>query len=256
VSEPAIIELDGVDAGYGRTSVLHSVSLQVSRGEVVTLLGANGAGKSTTLRLLSGVLAPRRGRLLLDGRPVSRHDPRSAVLAGVAHAPEGRRIFPALTVRENVELGAAVLAKGDRQARVEEMLALFPRLAERVRQQGGTLSGGEQQMLAIARALAARPRLLMLDEPSLGLAPLVVAQVAEVIRRLRERGTTVLLVEQNAALALSLADRAYILENGRISLSGPAAEMLHDPRVRAAYLGHGAFVRQRRRAATPPGPGS
>lgn len=247
--EPAIIELADVDAGYGSTSVLHAVSLQVSPGEVVTLLGANGAGKSTTLRLVSGILTPRRGRLLLDGRPVAHSDPRAAVLAGVAHCPEGRRIFPALTVRENVELGASILPRAERGAAVEEMLSLFPRLQERLSQQGGTLSGGEQQMLAIARALASRPRLLMLDEPSLGLAPLVVAQVADVIRQLRSRGTTVLLVEQNAALALALADRAYILESGRVVLSGAAAELVDDPRVRDAYLGHGTFVRRRDRSA-------
>jgi len=231
---------------------LHGVDLDVRSGEVVGLLGANGAGKSTTLRVISGVLPLAGGAMSFDGRPLGRHDPGGAVRLGIAHCPEGRRIFPALTVRENLELGAAVLRRGpDRDAAIREVLELFPVLAERLRQAGGTLSGGEQQMLAIGRALVARPRLLMLDEPSLGLAPLIVRQVADLVRRLRAAGMTILLVEQNAALALNLADRAYILENGSVTLSGEAGELAGDPRVRTAYLGSGTFVRRRGRAGSP-----
>jgi branched-chain amino acid transport system ATP-binding protein len=231
--------------------VLHAVDLEVREGEIVTLLGANGAGKTTTLRVISGVLPARAGQVLFGGRPLPGHTPRTAVRAGVAHCPEGRRIFPALSVRENLELGAAILSgKANRVEAVERVLELFPVLRERVRQQGATLSGGEQQMLAIGRALAARPRLLMLDEPSLGLAPMIVSQVANLVRSLREEGTTVLLVEQNAALALSLADRAYILENGSVAIAGEAGRLAQDPAVRDAYLGSGAFVRRRSRAVT------
>jgi len=243
-----LLELHGVVAGYGRSMALHGIDLTVRRGEVVGLLGANGAGKSTTLRVISGVLPLAGGSLVFDGKPLARHDPRRAIRLGIAHCPEGRRIFPALTVHENLELGAAVLERGEREAAIREMLELFPVLAERQNQAGGTLSGGEQQMLAIGRALVARPQLLMLDEPSLGLAPLIVRQVAELVRHLRETGMTILLVEQNAALALSLADRAYILENGTVALDGESAALAADPAVRSAYLGSGTFVRRRGRA--------
>lgn len=248
-----LLELRDVVAGYGQTAVLHGVTIQVQTGEIVALLGANGAGKTTALRVISGVVYPRSGIMLLNGRPLAHHNPRDAVKAGIAHCPEARRIFPALTVRENLEMGAAVLPVArDRTAVVEEMLELFPRLKERERQAGGTLSGGEQQMLAVGRALASRPSILMLDEPSLGLAPIVVDQVSSLIRQLKEQGITILLVEQNAALALTLADRAYILESGSIALSGDARALANNPQVRDAYLGSGTFVRRRRRPAQRP----
>jgi len=247
-----LLELRGVTAGYGRSAALHGIDLEVHEGEAVALLGANGAGKTTTLRVISGTVSPTAGSLSFLGRPLGRGDPRGAVRLGIAHCPEGRRIFPALTVRENLELGGAILGRRQREESIAEALALFPVLADRLDQLGGTLSGGEQQMLAIARALAARPRLLMLDEPSLGLAPLMVRQVADLLRRLREAGMTILLVEQNAALALSLTDRAYILENGAVTLAGPSPRVAGDPRVRAAYLGTGTFGRRGRRAPDAP----
>ncbi|MBI2781149.1 MAG: ABC transporter ATP-binding protein [Chloroflexi bacterium] len=247
-----LLELRAVVAGYGRSTVLHGLDMTVRAGEIVGLLGANGAGKTTTLRVVSGVLPLRSGSILFEGRTLAKHGPHLAIRMGIAHCPEGRRIFPALTVRENLELGGAVLKRSvEREAAISEVLDLFPVLAERQGQAGGTLSGGEQQMLAIGRALVARPRLLMLDEPSLGLAPLIVRQVADLVRRLRETGVTILLVEQNAALALSLADRAYILESGVVALSGESATLAADPAVRAAYLGSGTFVRRRGRPAVP-----
>jgi len=246
-----LLELRGVTAGYGRSLALHGVDLEVHEGEAVALLGANGAGKTTTLRVISGMIPIVAGSRSFLGRPLGRTGPGGAVRLGIAHCPEGRRIFPALTVRENLELGGALLPGREREAAIADALALFPVLAGRLGQLGGTLSGGEQQMLAIARALAARPRLLMLDEPSLGLAPLVVRQVADLLRRLREAGMTILLVEQNAALALSLTDRAYILENGAVALAGSAAELAGDPRVRAAYLGTGTFARRGRGPEQP-----
>ena len=230
---------------------LHGVDLEVRPGEVVALLGANGAGKSTTLRVISGTVPLAGGSISFDGRSLGRHGPRAAVQMGIAHCPEGRRIFPAMTVRENLELGAAILPRADRAAAIAEALELFPILADRIAQLGGTLSGGEQQMLAIGRALVARPRLLMLDEPSLGLAPLMVRQVAEFVSHLRALGRTVLLVEQNAALALSVTNRAYILEGGIVALTGASADLASDPRVQAAYLGTGTFVRRYGRTAAP-----
>jgi branched-chain amino acid transport system ATP-binding protein len=232
---------------------LHGIDLEVREGEVVALLGANGAGKSTTLRVISGTVRLAGGSVSFEGRSLVRHGPRTAIRLGIAHCPEGRRIFPAMTLRENLELGVTALRRADREAAIGEMLELFPILADRLGQLGGTLSGGEQQMLAIGRALVARPRLLMLDEPSLGLAPLIVHQVADLIRRLQERGMTILLVEQNAALALSLSGRAYILENGRVALGGESADLAGDPRVRAAYLGSGTFVRRREQAGRADG---
>lgn len=233
----AILSLDGVRAGYGAIEVLKGVSLSVRRGEIVTLLGANGAGKSTVLGVVSGLVAARAGTVLWEGRPLSGGGPHAIVRAGISHVPEGRRIFPRLTVRENLSIGAYLRDVEAARADAEDMLALFPILRERANQLGGTLSGGEQQMLAIARGLMSRPKLLLLDEPSLGLAPLFVARVAEILRAVRARGVTMLLVEQNAHMALALADRAYVLETGRVTLSGPAAALRDDPRVKEAYLG-------------------
>ncbi len=233
-----MLSLDGVSVAYGAVEVLHGVTLHVDAGELVCLLGANGAGKSTTVRTISGLLRPTTGRISflgqrLDGRPAH------AVLEdGIAQCPEGRRIFPDMTVLENLEMGAYV--RGGQGARAEDLERVFhhfPRLQERARQLGGTLSGGEQQMLAIARALMSGPKLLLLDEPSLGLAPTMVATVFRVIREIRRQGVTVLMVEQNAALALQMADRAYVMESGRIALEGAARDLLHNAEVRRAYLG-------------------
>jgi len=233
-----LLSLDGVSVAYGAVEVLHGVTLHVDAGELVCLLGANGAGKSTTVRTISGLLRPTAGRISflgqrLDGRPAH------AVLEdGIAQCPEGRRIFPDMTVLENLEMGAYV--RGGQGARAEDLERVFhhfPRLQERARQLGGTLSGGEQQMLAIARALMSGPKLLLLDEPSLGLAPTMVATVFRVIREIRRQGVTVLMVEQNAALALQMADRAYVMESGRIALEGAARDLLHNAEVRRAYLG-------------------
>ena len=233
-----LLALDRVSVGYGPVAVLREVSLRVSEGEMVCLLGANGAGKSTTVRTISGLLRPTAGTITflgerLDGRPAH------AVLKhGIAQCPEGRRIFPEMTVRENLEMGAYVRGRAgvspDELARV---FRHFPRLQERAGQLGGTLSGGAQQMLAIARALMSNPRLLLLDEPSLGLAPTMVETVFRVIAEIRAQGVTVLMVEQNAALALRMADRAYVMESGRIALEGPARDLLDNADVRRAYLG-------------------
>jgi branched-chain amino acid transport system ATP-binding protein len=234
-----MLVLDQVDVFYGSVQALHGVSLRVEQGEVVTLIGSNGAGKSTTLRTISGLLRPRRGRVVFRGTELVGMRPDRVVGLGISQVPEGRRIFPALTVRENLEMGAyrtrdrAVLA-----SRLERAFGLFPRLQERLDQPGGTLSGGEQQMLAIARALMAEPALLLLDEPSLGIAPILVQEIFREIARInRELGTTILLVEQNAHLALSLARRGYVLETGRVVLEDAAASLLADPQVREAYLG-------------------
>ncbi|MCM8749707.1 ABC transporter ATP-binding protein [Thermomicrobiaceae bacterium CFH 74404] len=233
-----VLELESVHVYYGPIHALRGVSLTVERGEIVTLLGANGAGKTTTLRSISGLIRPARGRIALEGRNIVGLPPHEIVKLGVGHVPEGRRIFPRLSVEENLALGAFTIT--DRQEirrRLEEVLQLFPRLAERRRQQGGTLSGGEQQMLAIGRALMMQPRIMLLDEPSMGLAPVLVESIFEVIQRLNQRGTTILLVEQNARMALEVAHRGYVLETGSIVLEGPAAELAHDPKVQAAYLG-------------------
>ena len=239
MSQPPLLELRGVAAGHGAITALADVSLTVGQGEIVTLIGANGAGKSTALMTICGVLPARAGEILLDGKPLHQSTPGEIVRRGVVQVPEGRRIFPRLSVAENLEMGAfcrddPAAVRRDRDA----VHALFPVLAERSRQMGGTLSGGEQQMLALGRALLAAPRLLLLDEPSLGLAPLVVRQIFETIVRMnRERGTTILLVEQNAHLALQTAHRGYVLENGRVVLSGTGADLLESPAVRSAYLG-------------------
>ncbi|MBX6388488.1 MAG: ABC transporter ATP-binding protein [Frankia sp.] len=231
-----LLELVDVEVSYGAVTALRGVNLTVDAGEIVTLLGANGAGKTTTLRTISGLLKPRRGEIRLDGEPLSRIPPHRLVELGVAHAPEGRRIFPTMSVRENLLMGAFHNRRHVGED-LERVFALFPRLKERISQDGGTLSGGEQQMLAIGRALMSRPRLMLLDEPSMGLAPLVVRTIFEVISQINSEGVAVLLVEQNAAQALKIANRGYVLETGHVVLEGPAAELLADDRVRQAYLG-------------------
>jgi branched-chain amino acid transport system ATP-binding protein len=233
-----LLTLEGVSVAYGAVEVLHGISLRVDKGEMVCLLGANGAGKSTTVRTISGLLRLSAGSITflgerLDGRPAH-----AVLTRGIAQCPEGRRIFPEMTVRENLEMGAYIRGgEGARAQDLERAFHHFPRLKEREGQLGGTLSGGEQQMLAIARALMSGPRLLLLDEPSLGLAPTMVATVFQVIREIRRQGVTVLMVEQNAALALRMADRAYVMENGRIALHGPARDLLDNAEIRRAYLG-------------------
>ncbi len=236
----ALLEVTDLEAGYGPIRALDRVSISVGEGELVAIIGANGAGKSTLLMSISGVVPPRAGTITFAGRSLAGLAPHEIVRCGICQAPEGRRIFPRLTVRENLELGG--FTHRDRtQVRhdIAEACGLFPVLGERLGQLGGTLSGGEQQMLAIARALVGRPRLVLLDEPSLGLAPLIVAKVFEVITALSARGIGVLLVEQNARAALALASRGYVLETGRITLTGTGPELAADRRVRDAYLGEG-----------------
>ncbi len=233
-----MLRLDEVEVYRGRTRVLQGISLEVAEGELVALIGANGAGKTTSLRAISGLVVPSAGRITFRGHPIQGADPETIVRLGLAHCPEERKVWPQMTVLEHLELGAFV--RRDRrevQADVKRVFATFPVLAERRRQLAGTLSGGEQQMLAIGRALMSRPALLMFDEPSLGLAPMMVETIGGMIRRIREQGTTVLLVEQNAALALRLADRAYVFETGRVALAGPAADLAASPHVQQAYLG-------------------
>jgi branched-chain amino acid transport system ATP-binding protein len=233
-----MLRLDGVCAGYGRAPVLSDVSVEVGQGDLVCLVGANGAGKSTTLKTISGLVRPSAGRIVFDGREIQGWRPQDILRAGIAHCPEGRRVFPHLTVRENLEMGAYVRKDtGAVAADLERVLAHFPVLAERRRQAAGTLSGGEQQMLAIGRALMARPRLILFDEPSLGLAPTVVETTFRIIGEIQKDGTTVFMVEQNAYMALRMATRAYVMETGRITLHGPARALLDDEHVKRAYLG-------------------
>jgi branched-chain amino acid transport system ATP-binding protein len=233
-----VLEITGLRVSYGPVEALRGVDLEVGAGELVCLLGANGAGKSTTLRTISGLLRPSAGTITLDGHEIGGHAPAAILAAGVAHCPEGRRVFPYMSVEENLAMGAYV--RGDRAAiaqDLERVCTHFPILGERRRQAAGTLSGGEQQMLAIGRALMARPRLILFDEPSLGLAPTVVETTFSVIADIRRQGTTVLMVEQSAYLALAMADRAYVMETGRVVLSGAARDLLGDDHVRRAYLG-------------------
>jgi len=233
-----VLKLDGVVAAYDDVTCLHGVSLDVRRGEIVTLIGANGAGKSTTLKTISGLLAPRAGSIEFDGQTVAGRSPDAIVALGLVQVPEGRRVFPELTVEENLRVGAYLIAQRTKvRGTLSDVYDRFPRLAERRRQFAGTLSGGEQQMLAFGRAMMAQPKLLMLDEPSLGLAPLMVDEVMRSIRAFRDSGVTVFLVEQNANLALRLADRAYVMETGKITMTGSGAQLLADERVRASYLG-------------------
>jgi branched-chain amino acid transport system ATP-binding protein len=235
-----MLTLKSLQAGYGRVPVLKGVSLHVRAGEVVTLIGGNGAGKTTTLRAISGLLPPRKGTVEFDGQDLTRMPAERIVTLGLALVPEGRRVFASLSVTANLELGAYHRRdKGEVRRDLEAMRQRFPILRERSHQAAGTLSGGEQQILAIGRALMARPRLLMLDEPSMGLAPRMVTQVYEILAELKAGGTTILLVEQNARAALKVADRGYVLETGRIILDGTAAELREDPEVQRAYLGKG-----------------
>ena len=235
---PVLLQLTDLHAGYGGITALRGVSLRVHAGEIVALIGANGAGKTTTLMCISGITPPSAGRLAFAGRDITREPAHGIVAMGLAHVPEGRRIFAQLTVQENLMLGA--YSRRDRShlaAEAERAFELFPILKERRAQKGGTLSGGEQQMLAISRALMSKPRLLLMDEPSMGVAPLLVARIFAAIRTLNAEGLSILLVEQNARLALATASRAYVLETGRIVLDGPAAALAEHPRVRSAYLG-------------------
>ncbi len=234
----ALLELQGIEVHYGTIRALRGVSLEVGEGEIVALLGANGAGKTSTLRTISGLLHPVAGTICFDGNPVHTLPAHRIVSMGISHVPEGRRIFPRMSVQENLEMGA-YQRRGSFSAEMDHVYSLFPVLKERRRQSGGTLSGGEQQMLAIGRALMSRPRLLLLDEPSMGLAPMIVAQIFRILTDIRTAGTTLLLVEQNAAQALAVANRGYVLETGEIVMAGPATALLQDDRVRAAYLGEG-----------------
>ncbi len=232
-----MLRLDALDVYYGEIHALKGVSLEVHRGEIVALLGNNGAGKTTTLRTISGLLAPRRGAIHLEDQAIAGMPAHEVVGLGIAHVPEGRRIFNRLTVRENLMMGAFLRKDAEVAGDLERVFSLFPRLQERITQVAGTLSGGEQQMLAIGRALMARPRLLLLDEPSMGLAPVLVEQIFETVADINRQGTTILLVEQNAAMALSIAGRGYVLETGAVVLSGTAATLGDDAEVRRAYLG-------------------
>ncbi|MER3556821.1 MAG: ABC transporter ATP-binding protein [Thermus sp.] len=233
-----VLELKNIHTYYGHIHALKGISLTVEEGEIVTLIGANGAGKSTTLRTISGLVRPRSGEVLFLDKPIHRLPAHEIVALGIGHVPEGRRVFPRLTVEENLEIGA-YLEKDPRviKERKERVFALFPRLYERRNQKGGTLSGGEQQMLAIGRALMQNPRILLMDEPSMGLAPVLVDFIFETIQNLNREGKTILLVEQNARLALQIAHRGYVLATGEVTLSGPARELAQNPEVQKAYLG-------------------
>lgn len=234
-----MLEISNINAFYGNIQALHNVSINIKQGEIITLIGANGAGKTTTLMSISGIVHPKSGEIRFNGEVISGKKPDKIVQMGLAHVPEGRHIFPYLTVMENLDLGAYLRKdKENVKKDLEHVFDLFPRLRERKNQQGGTLSGGEQQMLAISRALMARPKMLLLDEPSLGLAPLIVKQIFDIIKRINhEDGTTIFLVEQNANLALKVAHRGYVMENGHITLEDDAQKLLVNEEVKKAYLG-------------------
>jgi branched-chain amino acid transport system ATP-binding protein len=233
-----ILQLVDIQVNYGAIKALHGVSINVNPGQIITILGANGAGKSTTLRTISGLLRPAAGAILYQGEPIHKTPAHKLVGMGIAHVPEGRGIFPAFSVKQNLYVGAYWRTdKKQINADIEETLDLFPRLRERIDQPAGTLSGGEQQMLAIGRALLSKPKLLLLDEPSLGLAPQIVQQIFGIIKRIRDSGVTILLVEQNVHMALSAADEAYVLEVGHVAMHGPARELANDKKVQEAYLG-------------------
>jgi branched-chain amino acid transport system ATP-binding protein len=232
-----VLSVENLKSGYGRIEALHGVSITVAAGEIVTLVGANGAGKTTLLRAISGVQPITAGRVLFEGRPIERLPGHARVALGIAQVPEGRQLFAPLSVDDNLKLGAWTRRDADRETELAQVYGLFPMLATRRQTAAGTLSGGQQQMLAIGRALMAKPRLLLLDEPSMGLAPMLVDQILGVVQGLKRTGLTVLLVEQNARAALAIADRGYVVETGRIAASGSAAELLADDRVQAAYLG-------------------
>ena len=236
----ALLELKGVASYYGNVQALKDLSLHVNQGELVTLLGANGAGKSTTLKTISGLVQPAQGEIWFEGKPIHRSGPEAIARLGISHVPEGRRIFPGLTVRENIMLGTSTrgrLPRAQMADEVEQMFAIFPEIKKFENALGWTLSGGQQQMLAVARGLMAKPKLLLLDEPSLGLAPLIVQNLFGTIREIRALGTTILLVEQNANMALSVADRGYVLETGSLTVEGTPQDLLDNEEVRAAYLG-------------------
>ena len=234
----SLLTLENIHSYYGRIHALQGISINVEEGEIVTLIGANGAGKSTTLRTISGLIHPKQGKVTLNGRDISHTDPHLIVEAGVGHVPEGRGIFPTLTVRENLEMGAFTVQDGaEVESRMEYGLTLFPRLKDRINQKGGTLSGGEQQMLAMARGLMLHPHILMLDEPSMGLSPILVESVFDTIKQANAQGTTILLVEQNALMALSIADHGYVLQTGQIVLSDTAENLRSNEMVQKAYLG-------------------
>ncbi|MBQ8088619.1 MAG: ABC transporter ATP-binding protein [Clostridia bacterium] len=233
----SLLKVDDIHVYYGNIHAIKGISFEVNEGEIVTLIGANGAGKSTTLNTVAGLLKPRSGSVTFDGRNMLGVPASKVVSLGMALCPEGRRVFQQMTVRENLEMGGYTRPNTEIEPSLEDVFKRFPRLKEREKQVAGTLSGGEQQMLAMGRALMSKPKLLMLDEPSMGLAPILVEQIFDIISELHQAGTTILLVEQNAQMALSIADRAYVLGTGRISMSGPAQEILADDRVRAAYLG-------------------
>ena len=237
----ALLEVEDIHTFYGNIEALKGISLDVNEGEVVTLIGSNGAGKSTTLRSVSGLTPPRQGSIRFGDEEIGETPPQDIVRRGISQAPEGRRIFPRMSVRENLELGAYLRHDPDGVERdMARVFELFPRLKERERQKGGTLSGGEQQMLAIGRALTANPKLLLLDEPSMGIAPILVERIYETIAEINRQGTTILLVEQNAAMALSIADYAYVVDQGRIARAGSGSELLADPSIQRLYLGGGA----------------
>ena len=233
----SLLKVEDMHVYYGAIHAIKGISFEVNQGEIVTLIGANGAGKSTTLNTVVGLLRPRSGHIEFDGKNIVGLSASKMVSLGMALCPEGRRIFQEMTVRENLEMGGFSRPASEIDASMEDVFTRFPRLKEREKQIAGTLSGGEQQMLAMGRALMGKPKLLMLDEPSMGLAPILVEQIFDIIKELHAAGTTILLVEQNAQMALSIANRAYVLGTGRISMSGPAADVLADDRVRATYLG-------------------
>jgi branched-chain amino acid transport system ATP-binding protein len=234
-----MLEVRDIDVYYGAVQAVAEVSFTVGTGEIVTLIGANGAGKTTVLKTVSGLLSPRRGQILIEGQDISGRPPYELVERGLVLIPEARQLWPGMTVRENLEMGAyCKAARPYRASTLEAVFAMFPQLVPRASQKAGTLSGGEQQMCAIGRGLMARPRLLLLDEPALGLAPILVREVLAALKGIREQGVTILLVEQNVPHALALADRAYVLETGRVAMSGPSTDLLHDNRVRDGYLGY------------------
>lgn len=233
-----MLKVEDINVYYGNIQALKGVTLEINQGEIVTLIGANGAGKSTLLKTISGLLKPKNGQVLYEGKSIGSKQAQAIVKQGISHVPEGRRVFANMTVQENLELGAFLRKdKAGIKEDMERVYVLFPRLLERLKQQAGTLSGGEQQMLAMGRALMARPKLLLLDEPSMGLAPLLVKTIFRIIEEINATGTTILLVEQNANLALSIADRAYVVETGRIVLAGTAEELTSSEKVKMAYLG-------------------
>ncbi len=234
----ALLEVKNLKVGYGKIIAVKDISITVNQGEIVTLIGSNGAGKSTTLRTISGLLKPKSGEILFEGNRIDGKEGHEVVKLGICQSPEGRRIFPRMTVSENLDLGAFLRSDKDAVAADRErVLDLFPRLRERISQRAGTMSGGEQQMLAVSRAMMGAPKLLMLDEPSMGLAPVLVDMIFETITKIREQGITILLIEQNAAAALDVADRAYVLESGTIKMSGKASDLAKDSAVTKAYLG-------------------